>query len=47
VKWKIKAGICYRCHVGHAYAAEPMSGVLDENLRRALAIAMVMRSVVL
>jgi two-component system chemotaxis response regulator CheB len=39
--WKIEDGniVRYRCHTGHAYAAEVMNVVLDENVRRALASA--------
>jgi two-component system chemotaxis response regulator CheB len=42
VMWEIDEGelIRYRCHVGHAYTAELMSLVLDENLSRALASAL-------
>jgi two-component system chemotaxis response regulator CheB len=38
VMWEIKEGdlIRYRCHVGHAYAAELMSLALDEALKQAL-----------
>ena len=41
VMWEINEGDVtrFRCHVGHAYTAEPMSLALDENLRRALASA--------
>ena len=41
VMWEIDEGDItrFRCHVGHAYTAEPMSLALDENLRRALASA--------
>lgn len=41
VMWEIDEGEVsrFRCHVGHAYAAEMMSVALDENLRRALASA--------
>lgn len=39
--WEIDEGdvIHYRCHVGHAYAAETMSLALDEHVRRALVTA--------
>lgn len=39
--WEISDGELtrFRCHVGHTYTAELMSLALDENLRRALAIA--------
>lgn len=39
--WEIDEGELtrFRCHVGHTYTAELMSLALDENLRRALAIA--------
>jgi two-component system chemotaxis response regulator CheB len=42
VMWEIDEDdvIRYRCHVGHAYAAELMSVALDDNLRRALASAL-------
>jgi two-component system chemotaxis response regulator CheB len=42
VMWEIDDGgvLRYRCHVGHAYAAELMSIALDENLSRALASAL-------
>lgn len=30
----------YRCHVGHTYAAELLSTALDENLRRAMSVAL-------
>jgi two-component system, chemotaxis family, protein-glutamate methylesterase/glutaminase len=41
VMWEIDEGDLarYRCHVGHAYAAEVMNLALDEGLRRALAAA--------
>ncbi len=41
VMWEIDEGELtrFRCHTGHTYTAELMSLVLDENLRRALAIA--------
>src|SRR5262249_28538679 len=41
VMWEIDEDglVRYRCHVGHAYAADVMSVALDENLRRALATA--------
>lgn len=39
IMWEIDEGefIRYRCHLGHAYAADPMSLALDESIRRALA----------
>jgi len=42
VMWEIEEGDLtrFRCHVGHTYAAEPMSNALDEGLRRALATAL-------
>lgn len=42
VMWEIYEGELtrFRCHVGHTYAAEGMSVALDENLRRALGIAL-------
>jgi two-component system chemotaxis response regulator CheB len=42
VMWQIEDGgaLRYRCHVGHAYAAELMSLALDEGLRRALGSAL-------
>jgi two-component system chemotaxis response regulator CheB len=42
VMWEIDEGelIRYRCHVGHTYTAELMSVALDDNLRRALGIAL-------
>jgi two-component system, chemotaxis family, protein-glutamate methylesterase/glutaminase len=42
VMWEIDEGelVRFRCHVGHAYAAELMHLALDENLRRALGSAL-------
>src|SRR5262249_24114931 len=42
VMWEIDEGelVRYRCHVGHAYAAEVMKYAIDENLSRALASAL-------
>ena len=42
VMWEIDEGelVRYRCHVGHAYTAELMSLVLDDNLTRALGSAL-------
>jgi two-component system chemotaxis response regulator CheB len=42
VMWEIDEGdvVRYRCHVGHAYAADTMSMALDENLRQALGSAL-------
>jgi two-component system, chemotaxis family, protein-glutamate methylesterase/glutaminase len=36
--WEIDEGELtrYRCHIGHAYTADPMSPALDESIRRAL-----------
>jgi two-component system chemotaxis response regulator CheB len=41
VMWEIPGDgpLRYRCHVGHAYAGEPMALAQDRNLRRALASA--------
>jgi two-component system chemotaxis response regulator CheB len=40
--WEIDEGdlIRYRCHVGHTYTAEFLSVALDENLRRAMSVAL-------
>lgn len=41
VMWEIDDDVLrYRCHVGHAYTADLLAVAMDENLRRALAIAM-------
>ena len=42
IMWEIDEGglVRYRCHVGHAYAAELMSLALEEGLTRALASAL-------
>lgn len=41
VMWELNEGKLsrYRCHVGHAYTAELMMMGVDDNLRRAMAIA--------
>jgi two-component system chemotaxis response regulator CheB len=40
--WEIDEGdlVRYRCHVGHTYTAEFLSVALDENLRRAMGVAL-------
>jgi two-component system, chemotaxis family, protein-glutamate methylesterase/glutaminase len=42
VMWEMEDGelLRFRCHVGHAYAAESMSLSLDESLRRGMASAL-------
>ena len=40
--WELDEGdlVRYRCHVGHTYTAELLSVALDENLRRAMGVAL-------
>jgi two-component system chemotaxis response regulator CheB len=42
VMWEIDDGefVRYRCHVGHAYSGDLMSVAVDDNLQRALAVAL-------
>lgn len=42
VMWELDEGdlVRWRCHVGHAYTADLMALALDENLTRALAVAL-------